>query len=173
MKIIVGLGNPGDKYKDTRHNLGFEVVDKMAEDKKFVVDAKFEAKVCRSGDFLLVKPSTFMNDSGRAVRKICDFYKQDMSKLIVIHDDLDLKLGEYKTQMGIGPKVHNGVNSVEQHMGGNGFLRLRLGIDNRRNNEFSSSGADYVLAKMPIEEKEIMGEIIEEAIEDLLERLNF
>ena len=110
MKIIVGLGNPGEKYKNTRHNMGFELVEVLAQGKRFSIDSKMESEICKDGNFVFVKPMTFMNESGRAVRKVMDFYKLSPNDLILVHDDLDLKLGDYKVQNGVGPKVHNGVN---------------------------------------------------------------
>lgn len=168
IKVVVGLGNPGEKYRNTRHNLGFSFIDKMSEGERFTADSKMEAEICKSGNVIFVKPQTFMNESGRAVRKVCDFYKVERSGVILVHDDLDLKLGEYKIQMGIGPKVHNGVSSVEECMGGKDFYRVRLGIDNRDKEMQGVSGADYVLAKFMSEEQETVEEMIEEASEDLL-----
>ena len=168
MKLVAGLGNPGAEYKGTRHNVGFEFVEKMAEGEKFSFDRKLEAEVCKAGRVVFVKPQTFMNDSGRAVRKVSDFYKISRSAVILVHDDLDLKLGDYKIQMGVGPKVHNGVSSVEECLGGKDFWRVRLGIDNRDKNDQSVNGADYVLAKFRPEELETVEEMIEEAVEDLL-----
>lgn len=168
MKIIVGLGNPGEKYDDTRHNIGFEFVNKMAEGERFVNDTRMEAEICKSGNVIFMKPMTFMNESGRAVRKVCDFYKVDRQDVILAHDDLDLKLGDYKVQNGVGPKVHNGVASVEECLGGRNFVRVRLGIDNRDKNNQGLSGADYVLARFSTTEQEAVDDVLEEAVEDLL-----
>lgn len=153
MKLIVGLGNPGKEYEGTRHNAGFLMVEKMAGGEKFRLDKKMEAEIAKKGDTLLVKPQTYMNDSGRAVRKIIDFYKINLSDLIVIHDDLDIDLGLWKIQKGIGPKIHNGVNSVEECVGDKDFWRLRIGIDNRKKELTRLSGADYVLARFSNEEE--------------------
>lgn len=170
MKIIVGLGNPGKEYERTRHNAGFAFVERMNRQEVFRNESKFEAEISKVGNVLFVKPTTFMNDSGRSVRKIMDFYKLTISDLILVHDDLDLKLGEYKIQLGVGPKVHNGVASVEQHMGNKNFLRLRLGIDSREGAR-SMSGADYVLAKFSDEEQQEMNDIFDEAADELLAAL--
>lgn len=168
MKIIVGLGNPGEKYRNTRHNLGFELVDVLAQGKHFGVDSKLEAEICKDGNFVFVKPTTFMNESGRSVRKVMDFYKMSAKDVVLIHDDLDLKLGDYKVQDGVGPKVHNGVNSVEEALGTKDFRRVRLGIDNREKNDYSKSGADYVLEKFTKEEEEEVQDILEEVADELL-----
>lgn len=171
MKIIVGLGNPGPEYDKTRHNAGFLFIDKMSEGLEFSLDKKFEANVCKTRNFIFVKPQTFMNDSGRSVRKIVDFYKLSASDLVLIHDDLDIKLGEYKIQMGVGPKVHNGVTSVEQCMPDKNFLRVRLGVDGRDDSFFEGSGADYILGKFSKSEIESLEDVIEEAVDELLHTL--
>lgn len=168
MRLIVGLGNPGEKYKNTRHNAGFMLVDKMAVGKKFSMSNKFEAEILEMDGILLAKPQTFMNDSGRSVRKIMDFYKLKLGQLTIIHDDLDLALGEKKIQTGIGPKVHNGVNSVEQYLGSKDFLRVRLGVDNRMNQMTELSGADYVLENFGKEEVRVIEKVIEVTIAELL-----
>jgi PTH1 family peptidyl-tRNA hydrolase len=167
MKIIVGLGNPGKEYENTRHNAGFMMVSRLAEDLQFSLDKKLEAEVAKSGGLILVKPQTYMNESGRVVRKIMDFYKLSLNDLVIVHDDLDIELGEWKIQKGVGPKIHNGVNSVEQYMGSKDFLRVRLGVDNRKKEMTSLSGADYVLARFGKEEGEIMGKVILDVIKEL------
>jgi PTH1 family peptidyl-tRNA hydrolase len=172
MYLIVGLGNPGENYEKTRHNAGFLFINKLAGKEKFVVDRKMEAEILKSGDVVLVKPFTFMNDTGRAVRKIMGFYKLSIENVVVVHDDLDIAFGEYKIQKEIGPKVHNGIKSIEQYLGRKDFLRVRIGIDNRQPGVSYGTGADYVLSKMSKEElKEIDG-TIEEAIKELVEILN-
>lgn len=168
MKIIVGLGNPGSEYKKTRHNVGFMMIDKMAKGEKFSLNKKFEAEILEINGWILVKPQTYMNDSGRAIRKILDFYKLEPSELVLVHDDLDFELGLWKIQMGVGPKIHNGVNSVEQYLGTKDFLRVRVGIDNRKNRPTSLSGADYVLENFGKEESEKIEKILDDVIAQLL-----
>jgi len=167
MKLIVGLGNTGKEYVNTRHNAGFMAIDKLLSGQIAREDSKFEAEVFKSGDMLLCKPTTFMNESGRAVRKIVDFYKLSINDVVVLHDDLDIDFGEYKIQMGVGPKVHNGVTSVEEYLGGKDFLRVRIGINNREKNSFGGSGSDYVLSKFSSDESEELQDIIEEAVDEL------
>ena len=168
MKLIVGLGNQGNEYLNTRHNAGFVFIDQFTGGARFSPESKFESLIYRDKDVLFIKPQTFMNESGRAVRKVMDFYKLSANDLILVHDDLDLKLGEYKIQTGIGPKVHNGVSSVETSVPDKNFLRVRLGIDNRGELGRVVSGADYVLGKFGKEEAEEMEETIEEAADELL-----
>src|SRR4030042_5866208 len=114
MQLIVGLGNPGDKYKNTRHNVGWLVLDKLKQaiskskflnsnqipNTKFQLENKFRSEILRMGDVMLVKPQTFMNESGEAVSKIANFYKISSYDIYIIHDDLDLRLGEYKIKKG-------------------------------------------------------------------------
>lgn len=166
MKVIVGLGNPGDKYKNNRHNVGFLVLDRLIEVR---TESKFESLVCKVGDTLLVKPQTFVNRSGVAVSEIVNFYKVSTDDLIVVHDDLDIRLGEYKIQKGIGPKIHNGVNSIEECLGRKDFWRVRVGIDNRpmANGEWRMVGEDYVLADFTLEENAVLDKVIKIIVDEL------
>jgi len=143
MKLIVGLGNPGEKYLKNRHNVGFMFVDYLEENKAFTSSVHY------------LKPQTFMNKSGDEVSRKLNFYKLTPADLIVIHDDLDLKLGEYKIQRGKGPKVHNGVNHIEERLGSKDFWRVRLGVDARQQ-ENRQPGESYVLENFLPTEKEIL-----------------
>jgi|WetSurMetagenome_2_1015567.scaffolds.fasta_scaffold117559_2 peptidyl-tRNA hydrolase, PTH1 family len=172
MYLIAGLGNPGEEYKKTRHNAGFLFVEKLASKENFSLDKKQEAETLKKGDLILVKPQTFMNDSGRAVRKIMDFYKLGIGEVVVVHDDLDLAFGEYKIQKEKGPKVHNGLKSVEQNLGRMDFWRVRIGIDNRQPGMSYGTGADYVLSKFSEEEIKELNKVIEEATKELAETLS-
>lgn len=147
-------------------------LDSMAKGKSFSVSKKFEAEILEADGWILVKPQTFMNNSGRTVRKILDFYKLPTTELVLIHDDLDLELGVWKIQMGVGPKVHNGVNSVEQYLGTKNFLRVRIGVDNRSNKPTNLPGADYVLENFGKEEKQTVEKIMDEAVAALLVALS-
>lgn len=171
MYLIVGLGNIGEEYKKTRHNAGFIFVDKLAGKQEFSLDKKQEAEILKMKNFILVKPQTFMNDSGRSVRKIMDFYKMGIEKLVVVHDDLDIAFGEYKIQKEKGPKIHNGVRSVEKCLGRNDFFRVRLGIDNRQPGLSYGTGADYVLSSLSKSELIELDEVIEESSKELAETL--
>src|SRR5687767_2280662 len=133
MKLIVGLGNPGEKYKKTRHNAGFMVMDRLAKrfEGEFSENSRWKAEIVRSGEVILAKPLTFMNDSGETVGKISGFFKIASEDIFVIHDDLDIVLSDYKIQKGTGPKIHNGVISVEEHLGNKEFWRVRVGVDGR------------------------------------------
>lgn len=166
----MGLGNPGKKYEKNRHNVGFKVVEKLGEvlgEGKFVLEKRWEAKVMRIDDLILVKPTTFMNASGRAVRKIKDYFKIDLDDVWVIHDDLDVVLGEHKIQKGKGPKIHNGLGSVEESLGEDGFWRVRAGVDGRGGKR-RESGEEYVLKDFSKREKEVVKRMINGVVEEFL-----
>ncbi|MCA9382473.1 aminoacyl-tRNA hydrolase [Candidatus Dojkabacteria bacterium] len=164
--LITGLGNPGKEYSKTRHNAGFLFVDFLREkfneelslSELWKFDSKFEANVCsynlENKKVFLQQPLTTMNVSGRSVAKMLNWLKLEPSSLILVHDDLDLKLGNYKVQLGKGPLIHNGVNSVENSLHTQDFWRIRIGIDNRDENQRLMAGADYVLSKFTKEEFE-------------------
>lgn len=131
MKIIVGLGNPDGKYAKNRHNLGFMVIDEII--KTYVVsphiNKKFEAILYfLDKNKLLIKPQIFMNDSGRAVRKVVNFYKCSPKNLLVVHDDVDLEFGQIKLQFARGSAGHKGVESVIEALESVEFNRVRIGI---------------------------------------------
>ncbi len=172
MKLIVGLGNPGKEYAKTRHNVGFTAIDTLAAELAIEMkeEKKFEAKIGRVEDVLLVKPLTFMNRSGEAVARLAGFYKVKKDDLWVIHDDLDIVLGEYKIQKGIGPKMHNGVTSVEEKLGSKNFWRVRVGVDNRAGFEYRVVGEQYVLSEFEEKEVKIVEKVLKKAMIELEER---
>lgn len=134
MKLIVGLGNPGEKYASVRHNLGFSVVEELSR-KLGAADAwslenKFKAEVAKTSEVLLVKPQTFMNNSGLAVSLLASYYKVPAEDIILVHDDLDLPLGKIKVRLGGAAAGHHGVESVIGALNTDQFIRVRLGIGN-------------------------------------------
>jgi len=181
MKIFVGLGNPGPEYRDSRHNAGFIFLDTLAKkiDLSFKFNKKFNADLAsRRDDIFLLKPLTFMNLSGQAVRAFLDYAKIDLgdslngpldgpNDLIVVHDDLDLPLGTYKLQKGVGPKTHNGLQSLYQHLGSKDFWHLRLGVDSRAG-ERQIPSADYLLKKMTSTERQEFDLMVEQVLQELL-----
>jgi len=175
MKCIVGLGNPGEKYQYNRHNVGFMVMDKMIEgtELKYDFSKKFNALVILTKEYILAKPQTFMNDSGVSVSAICRFYKIKNEDLYIVHDDLDIKIGNYKIQHGKGPKVHNGLKSVEEKLGTDQFFNVRVGVENRevRGNR-GVPGVVYSLQDFLGEEKMIIGKVIEDVSSALRETLS-
>lgn len=137
MYLVVGLGNPGPKYASHRHNVGFMVVDLLARRwgasafrEKF--RGEFVKAACGGTDVVLLKPMTFMNLSGESVRPAMDFFKVPLERVLVVHDELDLPFGTCRIKVGGGAAGHNGLKSVTRHAGGNGYLRLRVGIDRPR-----------------------------------------
>lgn len=132
MKIIIGLGNPGEKYKHTRHNIGFSIVDAIAEKySKTKWIRKFHGVYSEcwfdSKKFLVLKPETFMNNSGKSAASISNFYKLNASEVIVIHDELDLEIGQIKLKFSGGHAGHNGLRSIHQAIGQH-YTRIRIGI---------------------------------------------
>lgn len=136
MKVVVGLGNPGEKYAGTRHNVGFLVIDEILKTYHGSpsYNKKFEAIIYSlDKDRLLVKPQTFMNVSGKSVNRISNFYKIKPEDLLVVHDDVDLEFGEIKHQFGRGSAGHNGVQSIIDSVGSDQFGRVRMGIGRPEN----------------------------------------
>ncbi|MEN8139759.1 MAG: aminoacyl-tRNA hydrolase [Thermodesulfobacteriota bacterium] len=134
MYIIAGLGNPGSRYAATRHNIGFVLLDQLAAELglTFTPSSKWPALTCKGQllgeSVLLIKPQTFMNLSGEAVIPALDYFKVDPGNLIVIHDDLDLACGQVKLAYKRGPGGHNGLRSINAHLGSTAYNRVRLGI---------------------------------------------
>jgi peptidyl-tRNA hydrolase, PTH1 family len=178
MKIIVGLGNPGEKYSHNRHNVGFMVVDELVKrlkvkgesvDQVFKMNKKFNAEIAQTKEYILVKPQTFMNDSGISIAAICRFYKLKYEDLYVVYDDLDIALGNYKIQFGKGPQVHNGLLSVEEKLGTDQFWNVRVGVENRevRGNK-GIPGMVYSLQDFAPDERTIIEPVITRITDDLV-----
>lgn len=158
--LIAGLGNPGKEYAGTRHNLGFAVVEALAaaEGLKWKNESRFESAIARwdvrpGVTRWLVKPQTFMNDSGRALRALLDFHKVPVDALIVAYDDLTIDLGRVKVSVTGSAGGHNGVASLLEHLG-NGFVRYRLGIGAAR--PAAMDIKDFVLGQFSPEESNII-----------------
>ncbi len=182
MKLIVGLGNPGEKYKNNRHNIGFVVVERLrasippkrdvGSNGGWIGSARFFGDYCAFDKVLLLRPSTFMNESGKAVSAISRFYKVKSEDIYIIHDDLDIPLGSYKIQHGKAPKVHNGLLSVEQSLGTNQYWNVRVGVENRQvKGNKGVPGMVYSLQDFEGAEKTIVERVVGEVVQDLLTRL--
>ena len=133
VKLIIGLGNPGGLYEGTRHNVGFQVVDRLAKINHILITARRFKSLYGTGRInsqrvILLKPMTFMNRSGEAVEKAIDFFQLELEDLIVIHDDLDLPFGRLRFKLRGGDGGHQGVRSIIEVLGKNTFLRLKVGI---------------------------------------------
>ncbi len=150
--LIIGLGNPGDKYSKTRHNVGFMAVDYIADDMgadkwKSAFNALVTSCVTNSNKkIIFAKPQTYMNKSGESVLALMKFYKLPIDNLIVIHDELDINTGEVKTKKGGGSAGHNGIKSID-NLVGNDFHRVRIGISHPRELGLECDVADWVLGK--------------------------
>ncbi|WP_321314552.1 aminoacyl-tRNA hydrolase [Halarcobacter sp.] len=162
MHLIVGLGNIGEKYELTRHNIGFLVIDEMTKNLNTsnINKSNFKADVFKSGYNLFVKPKTYMNLSGDAVVAIKEYYKIDIEDIIVIHDDLDLPFGTVKFKIGGGHGGHNGLKSIDSHIGKD-YIRVRIGIGKPVNKE---DVVNYVLSNFSKEELNKLEGIISHTI---------
>ena len=166
MKVIVGLGNPTDQYKGTRHNVGFMAIDRIAEANRININQhKFKAMVgsgfIGGSKVLLVKPLTYMNLSGESLRPIMDFYKIDLSDILVIYDDISLEPGMLRLRTKGSAGGHNGMKSIIKHLGGDTFPRIRVGIGGEKHP--GQDLADYVLGHFKDDEKELLTEALDKA----------
>ncbi len=169
MILVVGLGNPGKAYAHTRHNLGWEVVDRVvsragggAFRDKF--SGAFTDVAVQGERVGVLKPVTYMNESGRSVVAATGFFKLEPKDVLVVHDELDLEFGDVRFKKGGGEAGHNGVRSVSQHLGTKDFVRLRLGVG-KPPAGFRGSGADFVLEGFAAAERARLGDIVEQAAE--------
>ncbi|MBI2012472.1 aminoacyl-tRNA hydrolase [Candidatus Curtissbacteria bacterium] len=172
MKLIVGFGNPGEKYKNSRHNIGFIVVDAYAREKNlgWRYSQDLMSYYIRSDDFMLVKPTTYMNKSGEAVRQVSEFYKVETADIVVIHDDLDLDFGKIRLSFDSTSAGHRGVDSLIESLGGFEFGRLRVGIG--RPKEGSGSAQEkaaivekYVLSEFSDSQKSQLPSVLKRCME--------
>ena len=180
MKIIVGHGNPGEKYKITRHNVGFMFLDKLAKEKnlEWETNKKFKAQICKDGETIYIKPQTFMNNSGQSVQSIMSFYSLIPKKLgllkiknsnltnslTVIHDDLDIDLGKYKIADNSRSAGHNGVQSIINHLKTKNYTRIRIGIKHNKPPQMPVPA--YVLQKFSNGELEIVKALFPELLRE-------
>ncbi|OAM26391.1 MULTISPECIES: aminoacyl-tRNA hydrolase [Eikenella] len=170
IKLIVGLGNPGPEYDDTRHNAGFWLLDELAHkwQARWQDDKKFFGHSARSvqpeGEIRLLKPQTYMNRSGQSVQALAAFYKIKPQEILVIHDELDLEPGRIKFKLGGGNGGHNGLKDIQARLGTPDFYRLRLGIGHPGER---SEVINYVLKKPRAEDRELISQAITKSIDTL------
>lgn len=173
MKLIIGLGNSGEKYIKTRHNLGFIVIEELAE--KIKVDnwkeeKQFKADIAQgisnNEKIILAKPQTFMNNSGNSVKSIADYYKINSENILVIHDDIDLELGEIRIQKNRGSAGHNGVQSIINYLKTKDFIRIRIGIKPIEKEILEAE--KFVLEKFSRYEEEIVSQTIKKAADTIV-----
>ncbi len=167
IKLIVGLGNPGPKYSETRHNAGFWFVDDLASQyrERFLPERKFHGEVARitveGRDIWLLKPETFMNRSGLAVVSLASFYKIPPESILVAHDEIDLKAGTARLKCGGGHGGHNGLRDIIAHLGTKDFQRLRIGVDHPGSKDLV---VDYVLKRPDQKDREAIEDSINDAL---------
>ena len=166
MYIIVGLGNPGKEYTNTRHNIGFDSIDKLAEAEGISVLEKKHKAIIGKGyvagqKAILAKPQTYMNLSGESVRELIDYYKVDeTSELIVISDDISLDVGQVRIRKKGSAGGHNGLKSIIAHLGHDNFMRIKMGVGEKPK---GYDLADYVLGHFSAEDQKLMNEAFKEA----------
>jgi PTH1 family peptidyl-tRNA hydrolase len=177
--IIIGLGNPGEKYKNTRHNVGFMAIDKFAKENNFpdfVIQKKSNAEISEKpfdlaqGDenIILVKPQTFMNESGKAIKKILE--NNPATDIIAVHDDIDLPIGKIKVVKERGSAGHKGVESIIQNIGNDGLIRFRIGIKPASvplSETSAGNTKEIVLEKFSTQEQELIDQTIEKTVNAL------
>lgn len=172
MIIIVGLGNPGQKFKSTRHNAGFMVLDNFAEKNnfpEFALQKKYEALVSESvisrERIILAKPQTFMNESGKTAREILKNNKSQLNNFVIVHDDIDLPSGKIKIVKERGSAGHKGVESIIKNIGNNGLIRIRVGVCPK--NGKPKNPENFVIKNFTKEEREVIDKAINKASESL------
>ncbi|MFT8425504.1 MAG: aminoacyl-tRNA hydrolase [Liquorilactobacillus sp.] len=168
MKLIVGLGNVGKEYDGTRHNVGFIVLDELAKREKISFnkiknEASVTSFVSNSEKIILAKPLTYMNESGRSVRPLMDFYKIPVEDVVVIHDDLDLPVGHLRLRQTGSAGGHNGIKSLISHLGTQKFKRMRIGIDHPQR----MSVVDWVLSRFTKEQQLQLENGVDQALDAL------
>ena len=172
--IIVGLGNPGEQYENTRHNVGFKAIDLVAEKLGIAINKEkfsglFGEGIYNGKKVILLKPQTYMNLSGVSVSEIMDYYKFSLDELLVVYDDIDIEIGKIRIRPEGSSGTHNGMRNISDMLASHDFPRIRIGTGK------PMAGADlkeYVLAKIPLEEKEEINKGIQTAAEAVLEILN-
>lgn len=170
MYIIAGLGNPTDKYKGTRHNIGFDTIDRIADDNGITCDSYKHKALCGKGmiageKVLLIKPLTYMNNSGEALREAIDFYKVNPEEeVIIIYDDINLAVGSLRIKAKGSAGGHNGIKSIIAHMGTEKFKRIRIGVGEK---PCYMDLADYVLGRFTPEDMKDISEGVKNASEAL------
>ena len=173
-RLIVGLGNPGKDYRDTRHNAGFMVLDEVAQRMKveFQLEKRWNSLLARFGNTWLLKPQTFMNDSGTAVAGVARFHKLTAAEALVVFDDVDLPLGTLRLRPSGSAGGHNGMRSIIAHLGTDAFPRLKIGIAPvQAGRPAGEKLVGHVLGRFREEERPAVGEMIQRAADAVMQTL--
>lgn len=173
MKLIVGLGNPGKEYENTRHNIGFIFLDNFASVHNISIDKEkfnglYAQAIINDEKVILLKPLSYMNLSGEVVKRFVDYFKIDIKDILIISDDLDLVFGKIRLRPDGSSGGHNGLKNIALHLGTDQFKRLKIGISNDK----TMNTKDYVLGKFSKEEKEIIDNLKEEVSTILFDYIN-
>jgi PTH1 family peptidyl-tRNA hydrolase len=174
-RLIVGLGNPGETYRDTRHNVGFLVLDELARrlGVAFVAEKRWKTSLARHGNTWLAKPQTFMNASGVAVSAVAHFYKLQANEVLAVYDDVDLPLGALRLRAAGSAGGHNGIRSMIAHLGTDGFPRLKLGIaDAATGRPGGEQLSSHVLGRFAEGERAALAQMIDRATDAVLHALS-
>ena len=164
MKLIVGLGNIGDNYKHTYHNIGFEILDFLTNKSEFSYKKQFLGAIYKQADTVYLKPHTYMNNSGQAVLAVKQYYNIQDDNIIIIHDDSDIALGEYKVQTNRGSGGHHGVDSIFQHISP-AVTRIRIGI--RAERFIGQKAQEFVLRHIAEDDKVVLEQVYKKVQENL------
>ena len=167
IRLVAGLGNPGREYSNTRHNAGFWFADELAARLAvtFGAESRFAGEIAKAGEVRIVKPTTYMNLSGRAVGALARFFAVAPGEILVVHDELDLKPGEAKMKFGGGHAGHNGLRDVQAQLGSPDFWRLRIGIGHPRDSELTQQEVvDYVLKPPRVDERAAIDDALSRAL---------
>jgi PTH1 family peptidyl-tRNA hydrolase len=165
MHIIVGLGNPTDKYQATRHNIGWDAITRISDDYRIPLDMKRHKAICGKGyiegeKVILAQPLTYMNLSGESVRELVDYYKVSPEEIIVIYDDISLDVGQLRIRKKGSAGGHNGIKSIIHHLGTQEFPRIKIGVGNKPEDW---DLADYVLSRFQASEQVTIREALKDA----------
>lgn len=164
MKLIVGLGNIGDNYRQTYHNIGFEILDFLTNRAEFSYKKQFLGAIYKQADTIYLKPHTYMNNSGQAVLAVKQYYNIQDDNIIIIHDDSDIALGEYKVQTNRGSGGHHGVDSIFEHISSS-VTRIRIGI--RAERFLGQKAQEFVLRHIAEDDKVVLEQVYKKVQENL------
>lgn len=174
MYLIVGLGNPEEEYANTRHNMGFQTINKLAKELEIDItrnkfDGIYGSGIINNEKIILLKPQTYMNLSGKSIKQFMGFYKISQNDLIVVYDDIDLDSGTIRIRKKGSPGTHNGMKSVVHEIGQDDFIRIRVGIGTP---DYKEDLINYVIGQIPEEEKNILEEATDKAAKAVMEIIN-